>query len=1006
MIRSSHQRLIGSSKTKKRTGVRLEFEPLESRDTPSLVAAYAFGEGTGLSTADATGNGQAGTLTNAAWTAGKFGNGLSFNGTSALVSVNSSPLLQLTTAMTLEAWVNPDQVTSAWRTVLKKGSGDYFLFGTSDSNGELVGGSRVAGSILQAFGTLPLPANVWTHLALTFDGAAMRLYVNGQLVSMAYGEGTLQTSSNALQIGGDNVSGAYFQGKIDEVRVYNNALSGDQIRIDMNTPIIAGGDTQAPTSPTNLTAAGVSGGQIDLSWAASSDNVGVPLYRVERFDPRTASRNGTKVFSLVGTSTQTSFSDIQLPANTLFYYRVRAVDAAGNVSGTSNTIGASTRSTPVSFESGSGIAALFGTYEITLTGNGNVANPFDTPATATFTAPNNQQVTVNAFYDGGNIWRARAYVVQAGLWHWSTSSTDSSLNGRTGSFTASDTGLPGLLKLNPTNPKAWVNERNDSFVYRGEDGWVLLNENPAIAGLYQGFVNDAATQGINTIGPVSLTGSWGNAPYFPEAGVGDPWAPSDTSRFDLNKFQTTDTRLEWILGAHSEMYIQGHFLGRQWSIGNDWSTLPQALRNKTLDYMLARWSAFPNLIWLISWDQDTTNPAMQAFNRDVGNYIKAHSPWNHLLSTHSSTNTFALTTPSDLNWVDYIALQAGDDGPALGGDAVQNFSSVPRHVQLTEDWYEQDDAWHVELSDSSDVSFYVRWEFWSWMLAGGSANYGARWDVVQPYSQTGTLPYIQPVSGTDFTGRALEGLDSMPFIGSYFENRGIDLSQFQQSNSLLVSWSRGSGLSWHPNLARRGNVEYLVYSPNAGQEGSSAHLDTARTASFTINLSAAAGTFGVEWYRPKDGVVQSGGTVSGGGNRTFTAPWQGVDVVMRLVLQAGGSMGLSQPQVDEVVTDSRRVFAQAARQLYSQQVADRFWAYSAGQLSLALPNGNAVMTSENMAVTDTERNSLALQGRDVRGAIDWRDNGAKPAAQLDPIVATAPWLLTDFWQQGAWANRV
>src|SRR5262245_26731588 len=89
-----------------------------------------------------------------------------------------------------------------------------------------------------------------------------------------------------------------------------------------------------------------------------------------------------------------------------------------------------------SFESASGVAAKFGTYEVVLTGNGSVANPFDTRGTVTFTSPTNQSVTVKDFFDGGNTWRARAYVTETGLWSWSASSLDDpGLNGSTGTFT-------------------------------------------------------------------------------------------------------------------------------------------------------------------------------------------------------------------------------------------------------------------------------------------------------------------------------------------------------------------------------------------------------------------------------------------------------------------------------------------------------------------------------------------------------------------------------------------
>ena len=102
-----------------------------------LVAAYSFNEGAGAALADASGNGNTGTLVNATWTnAGKNGGALVFNGTNALVTVNDSPLLELANAMTLEAWVMP-AAQSGLRPVLAKeqtGGMVYSLYGNGDTN--------------------------------------------------------------------------------------------------------------------------------------------------------------------------------------------------------------------------------------------------------------------------------------------------------------------------------------------------------------------------------------------------------------------------------------------------------------------------------------------------------------------------------------------------------------------------------------------------------------------------------------------------------------------------------------------------------------------------------------------------------------------------------------------------------------------------------------------------------------------------------------------------------
>ena len=96
---------------------KLRVEVLEDRLAPAgLVAAYSFDAGAGSTVADASGNGNTGTIVNATWTtAGTYGDALSFNGTNARVDINDAASLHLTTAMTLEAWVNPSAVSSAWR---------------------------------------------------------------------------------------------------------------------------------------------------------------------------------------------------------------------------------------------------------------------------------------------------------------------------------------------------------------------------------------------------------------------------------------------------------------------------------------------------------------------------------------------------------------------------------------------------------------------------------------------------------------------------------------------------------------------------------------------------------------------------------------------------------------------------------------------------------------------------------------------------------------------------
>ena len=87
--------------------------------------------------------------------------------------------------------------------------------------------------------------------------------------------GSIATSTNALQIGGDSLYGQYFAGMIDEVRVYNTAVTAAQIQADQAAPVTSGPpDTTPPTQPGTLSATAASSSEVDLSWGASTDNVG------------------------------------------------------------------------------------------------------------------------------------------------------------------------------------------------------------------------------------------------------------------------------------------------------------------------------------------------------------------------------------------------------------------------------------------------------------------------------------------------------------------------------------------------------------------------------------------------------------------------------------------------------------------------------------------------------------------------------------------------------------
>jgi PKD repeat protein len=213
-----------------------------------LVAAYGFEEGNGSIVSDASGHGNTGTLNGATWASGRFGSGLSFNGTSAMVTINDSASLHFTGGMTLEAWVNPAALGATWSDIIFKAPDVFFLMGTTPQ-GQLpdMGGTFASGNV---YGTAVLPLNTWTHLAGTYDGTTMTFYVNGVQVASRPQTGPIATSNGALSIGGDSTSGQFWTGLIDEVRIYNRALAANEVVADM------GGAIRRPPPPSGLRVVG------------------------------------------------------------------------------------------------------------------------------------------------------------------------------------------------------------------------------------------------------------------------------------------------------------------------------------------------------------------------------------------------------------------------------------------------------------------------------------------------------------------------------------------------------------------------------------------------------------------------------------------------------------------------------------------------------------------------------------------------------------------------------
>jgi RHS repeat-associated protein len=211
----------------------------EPEPGPEPVAAYDFEEGEGEVAHDAAGSHDG--EVEGTWTeAGKYGGAIDFNGAGDRVKIPDHNELDFTSSFTLETWVRPEKYRE-WASLFSKAGAsepDYsFLVYSGNSSGPPQAYVRNSkGEEAQAEGEEALPLNTWSHLTATSDGEDLRIYVDGDLVDTQPAV-TAVANSHPIRIGGLWDWWEFFDGKIDEVRLYDETLSEEEIEADMETPV-------------------------------------------------------------------------------------------------------------------------------------------------------------------------------------------------------------------------------------------------------------------------------------------------------------------------------------------------------------------------------------------------------------------------------------------------------------------------------------------------------------------------------------------------------------------------------------------------------------------------------------------------------------------------------------------------------------------------------------------------------------------------------------------------
>jgi N-acetylneuraminic acid mutarotase len=231
---------------------------------------------------------------------GEVGQAFQFNGTSGYVRVPDAPSLDLASAVTLEAWINPTALTAGtFGTIIAKSTFPVRNYGLWVNSAGGLHLSYVNGGGNVSFSTAPglIRVGVFTHVAGVIDtaGGVMQIYVNGQLVASQATAGPLAPNTLPLTIGASDAGpNNFFNGLIDEAAVYNRRLSAGEVRdIYVNG---SAGKFQAISGAANVNVVAVAAAGFQIL-APAGATAGTPfdltITAVDRYGNTAASYTGT-----------------------------------------------------------------------------------------------------------------------------------------------------------------------------------------------------------------------------------------------------------------------------------------------------------------------------------------------------------------------------------------------------------------------------------------------------------------------------------------------------------------------------------------------------------------------------------------------------------------------------------------------------------------------------------------------------------------------------------------
>jgi len=248
-----------------------------------LVGYWQFDEGSGTVAYDSSGYGNDGTLNGTpGWVAGQLGGALDFDGSTDFVDIPHSDSLSITEQITISAWTNMRSNASGEMAIVSKGgwAANNLPYELTETAGDVIFWQFYDNEGRDTCSPDSPAVSEWHHIAATYDGSIFKCYIDGELGDEWEYAGTMPENTLSVMIGRRSTGGTFYNGMIDEVAIFNQALTEDEI-----PGLMSGVGGIGPASqPVPADGALYADTWVTLSWRPGDFAVSHDVYMGENFD--------------------------------------------------------------------------------------------------------------------------------------------------------------------------------------------------------------------------------------------------------------------------------------------------------------------------------------------------------------------------------------------------------------------------------------------------------------------------------------------------------------------------------------------------------------------------------------------------------------------------------------------------------------------------------------------------------------------------------------------------